>query len=117
QNAVGEIETMVFTAAAAHGILIQHAQTRDCLARIEDVCLGARHLIHILPSHRGDAAHALHQVQDDALAGKNDAGIVANDGDGLALFDTHALEYFRMADDFKAATALLVETREDFEEA
>src|SRR6202023_1957396 len=51
----------------------------------------------------GDAAHALHEVEDDALAGEDGGGVVADDGEGLALLDPDAVGDLGMADDFEAA--------------
>ena len=44
----------------------------------------------------------LHQVQDDSLATQQNACVMADHGQHLALVDPHAIKNLRMADDFKA---------------
>jgi len=61
----------------------------------------------------------LHQVQNDALATEQHAGVVANHGHHLAGVDAHAIEHFRVADDLKAGLrrGTGVEMGEDFKQA
>ncbi len=88
QDAVLQVEAVVEAAAAADGVFIERAQAGDGLAGVED--FGLR--LHggdgadVLVGERGDAGHALHQVEDDALGGEDAGGVGADDGDGLALF-------------------------------
>ena len=98
QHAVAEIEPMVGAAAAAHRPLVEHAQSGRGLARIQNGCLGAGDRVHVLACQRGDAAHALHDVQDHALAGENHARIVHDDGNRLSLAQAHAIKDFGMAE-------------------
>src|SRR6185312_12056705 len=58
--------------------------------------------LHELVGERGDAAHPLHQVEDDALAGEQGSGAVADDGDRLALLHPHAVEDLGMTHHLEA---------------
>ena len=77
ENAVGEVEPVVLSAATLHGIFVEEAQAGNSLARVDYLRAGALHGIHVLAHVSGDAAHALHQVEHDAFAGEDDAGVVA----------------------------------------
>jgi len=59
----------------------------------------------------GDAAHALEKIQDDAFARKKHARVVADDGDGLAFVQAHAIEDFGMRGDFVVRSDGAVEGR------
>ena len=63
----------------------------------------------------------LHEVEDDALAAEECAGVVADDGERAAFRDADAVEDLRMADDFEAGLRwvmrLFVEAGEDLEDA
>ena len=105
QDAVLQIEAVVEAAAAADGVLIEGAQAGDGLAGVEDfgLRLGGCDGADIFVGQRSDAGHALHQVKDDAL-GREDAGrIGSDDGDGLTLLHTNAIEDFGVGDDVEAA--------------
>ena len=86
-------------APAAYGVFIEDAQARDGFTGVEDMGFRTFNLVHKLASQRGDAAHALHEVEDHTLARKNHASIVADDSSRLPGMHAHAIENFRMADD------------------
>ena len=105
EDSVLQVEAVVDAAAAADGVLIQRAQAGDGLAGVEDFGLGfgggdgADEFV----GEGGDAGHALHEVEDDALGGEDAGGVGADDGDGLALADADAVEDLGVGDDFEAA--------------
>ena len=117
QNAVGEIETVILSASAAHCVLVEHTQSGHCFSRVEDVSLGAFDRVHEFARHRGDAAHALHEIQDHTLAGENHARIVADDSGGLPGMHAHTIENFWMADDVVVRDHGAVERGVDIENA
>ena len=94
QDSVGKIEAMILAAAAAYGIFVDDAQAGSGLACIKNAGFGTGDGVDELASRGGDAAHALEKIQDDALTGEKDACVVADDGDGLAFVETHAIENF-----------------------
>src|ERR1700728_1165560 len=100
EDAVGEVEAMVLAAAAGDGVFVQQAQPGHRLARVQHFRFGALHLVDVAARDGSDAAHALHQVEDDALAGKQNVCGRADDGNRLSPFDAHPIEDFRMMDDF-----------------
>ncbi len=100
KHAVGEIEPVVLPAAAAHGVLVDHAQPGRGLARIEDARLRARDCFHELASQGRNPAHALQKIKNHALAGKNHPRIMADHRDGLSLVQPNAIENLRMRSDF-----------------
>ncbi len=100
QDSIRKIESMILTAAAAYGVFVDHAQAGSGFASIENAGFRAGDGIDELAGHGGDAAHALHEIQDDALTGKNHARVVADDGDGLTFVQTHTIENFGMRGDF-----------------
>ena len=77
----------------------------------------ALHPVDVLAGVGGNAAHALHQVQDDTLAGENDTSIVTNDGNGLVFLDANPIEDLGMVDDFKTAVVLFFQAGVDIQEA
>src|SRR5690242_7451768 len=81
ENTIGKIETMVLPAAATHRVFIDHPQPGKSFARVKNSCLRPRDCIDEFPSQCSNAAHALQQIQNYALAGKNEAGVVPNDSD------------------------------------
>ncbi len=92
QHTVAEIEAMIMAAATGHSVLIEDAQSGNSLARIQDYRLRSRDGVDIASSQGGDAAHALHDVQDHALAGKDDPRIMYDDCDRLSLAQANAVE-------------------------
>ncbi len=117
QHAVGEIEPMVVSAATADRVFIQQAHSRNGLARVENSRLRAADYIHVASRDGRDAAHALKQIQDHALAGKNHASIVANHGNRLSIVQTNAIEHLRMADDFMMSNDRFIQIAVDLENA
>ena len=100
QDSVRKIEAMILAAAAAYGVFVDHPQAGSGLARIKNAGFGTGDGIDELASRGGDAAHALEKIQDDAFAGEQHARVVADDGDGLAFVQTHAIENLGMGGDF-----------------
>ena len=89
EDPILQVEPVVEAAAAADGVFIQRAQAGDGLAGVEDLGLGfcGGDRADVFVGEGGDAGHALHQVEDDALGGEDAGGVGADDGDGLALLD------------------------------
>src|SRR5271170_1281459 len=81
KDSVGEIEPVILSAAAAHRIFVDYAQAGCGLAGVENAGLGAGNGIDELASQSGNAAHALQEIQDYALARENDARVVPDHGD------------------------------------
>ena len=82
ENHIEETDAMVHTATNLHSLLLQHAETWSGLAGIEDVSLGTFEALHILGSHGSDTAHALHDVEHEALCLKQRTGLTLyNHGD------------------------------------
>ena len=100
QHAIGKIEPVILAAAAAHRVLVDDAQPGRCFARIKNARPRARDGFHKLAGHGGDPAHALQEIQDDALAGKNHPRIVLDHRHRLPRAQAHAVENFRMRRDF-----------------
>src|SRR6185369_9389273 len=59
QHAVREIEPVILSSAAAHGIFIEHAQAEYSLAGVEDLRSRALDRVHELARQRGRATQAL----------------------------------------------------------
>src|SRR5690242_19312132 len=116
EDTVGEIEAVIQSASAAHGIFVEHPQTRDSLAGIQDARLGAGDGINEFASQCSNAAHALQEIQDDTFAGEEHARVVANDGDLLSFVQAHAIEYFRMAGDLRVRDDRAIEAGKDIED-
>ena len=85
QHTVAEIEAMIMAAATRHRVLVEQTQPGNGLARIQDYGLGPFHFVDVAPRERGDAAHPLHDFQDHALAGKDDARIMNDHRNRLSL--------------------------------
>ena len=73
QDAVVQAEAMVRAAAAAHGELLQRAQARRRLARVEDRRAGAGDGVDVPARQRRDTGQPPEQVQRGALAGQQRA--------------------------------------------
>jgi hypothetical protein len=73
--------------------------------------------VHVLPGTSRDAAHPLHQVQNDAFAAQNDASIAANHGHRLTLLDPDSIEHLGVVNHLKTARSPLVEPDEDLQKA
>src|SRR5277367_6710111 len=87
---------MILPSAAAHRVFIDHAQAGSGLSGVEDARLGAGDGVDKLARQRGDAAHALQEVQDHALTRKNHTRIVADYRDRLTFVQANAVENFGM---------------------
>ena len=119
EDARGQVDAMIGSSAALHGILFKDAKTGHGLARIQDMCVGAMHGVHVCPRERCDAAEMLHQVEDHTLAAQQHPRIVADDGQHQALANFYAVEYFGVTDDLEAGLrrGTRVETGKDLKEA
>ncbi len=117
QHSVGKIEAVILSAAAAHRVLVDHAQAGSGLAGVENARLRAGDRIHKLARQGGDSAHALQKIQDHALARKNHSRIVPDHRDRLALVQPHAIENFGMRGHFVVRSHRAVERRIDIENA
>ncbi len=71
EDAVLQVEAMIDASAAADCVLVEGAQTGYGFARVEDFCLCAGDGFDELVSQGCDAAHALHEVENYALAGED----------------------------------------------
>ena len=63
QDGVEQTEAVVDAAAAAHGILLEGAQARRRLARVDDARLGAGDRGDVAGGQRGDAAEVAEKVE------------------------------------------------------
>ena len=117
EHAVGEIEPVILSPAATHRIFVDHAQARRGFAGIENSRLGARDGIHKLAGQRGDPAHALQEIQNHALAGKNHARVVPDDRDRLPFVQAHSIENLGMGGDFVVGCHRAIERRVNIENA
>ncbi len=108
---------MILSTPAADSVFVNDAEAGSSLAGVENAGLGAGDGVNEFAGQGGDTAHALQEVQDHALAGKNHAGVVANDSDGLTFAKTHAIEDLRVAGDFVVRSDRAVECGVDIENA
>ena len=119
KDAAGQIEAMIRSPAALHGVFFQSPQSRHGLARVEHTGVRSLNGIHESPRQRGDAAQVLHQIQNHPLATEQHARIVADDGQHLAIVNAYPVEDLRMADDLEAPLrrGALVEAGKDLKQA
>src|SRR5690348_4507282 len=68
QDRVVETHAVVVTAAAAHGVFLGEAQTRNGLAGVEDLRAGAGDRIGVAARHRGGAGKGLQEIERVPLA-------------------------------------------------
>ena len=108
---------MVGAAAATHRPLVEHTQPGSGLAGIQDRGLGSGDCIHIAAGEGGDAAHALHDVQDHALTGENHAGIMHDDRNGLSFAQAYTVENLGIAGDIGMRGDRPVQRGENIEHA
>ena len=91
QNHVEEADAMVHAAADLDGLLLQDAEARRRLARVEDVGSRALQALHVAARHRGDAAHALHDVEHQTLRLQQRAHLARDDEGHVARLDMGAV--------------------------
>ena len=108
---------MILSAAAAHRILVEHAQARRGFAGVENARLGAGNRVHKFARQGSDSAQPLQEVQNHALAGKNDARVVADHRNRLAVVQANAVENLRMAGDFVVRSDGSIEHRINIQNA
>ena len=98
---------MVVAAAADHGVFFERAQAGRGFARIDDagalvaarpgdgsviiVAVDGVHRVHESGGHGGDAAHALGEVEGDALGGEQVAYRTFHGGEYLATLESFAV--------------------------
>src|SRR5207344_1802963 len=82
-----EAETMVTAAAAGDGVLLERAQPRRRLARVEHARTRAVHGVDVAARERGDSGEAAEEVQRDALAREDRALGAAHPGDDRGRLD------------------------------
>ena len=73
--------------------------------------------VHVAPRERGNAAHALHDVEDDTLARKHHARVVDDHRDRLPFAQAHAIEDLGMAGNLGVRGHRAIEGRKDIENA
>ncbi len=73
EHGVVEAEAVIETAAAAHGVFLELAQSRRGLAGFDNPRLGACDGIHQRARGRGDAGEVACEVQRHALRGEDAA--------------------------------------------
>ena len=123
EDAGGEVDAVIGSSSALHGVFLQGAQAGHGLACIEHAGVSAPMCgidgVNEFSRQRGDAAEVLQQVEDHALAAQQHPRIVADNRKHLALANFYSVEYFGMADDFKAGLRrrARVKTSKDFKEA
>ena len=104
EDAVLEILAVVDAAATDDRVFLERAQAGHSLAGVEDAGFGARNGPDVFAGDSGDAAHALQEVEHDALGREQGGCIAADDGDGLPALDLDAIKNFRVVDDLEAPT-------------
>src|SRR5262249_41291304 len=112
-----EIEPVILSAAAAHGELVERAQSGHGFASIKDAHPSAGYRVDKLAGERGDPAQTLHHVEDDALARQDDPRVMADDGDRLCFVKTDTVEDVGMSRNFVMGSHGAVESRVDIENA
>jgi hypothetical protein len=117
EDAIGEIKPMVMSSATTHGIFVEKTQAGNGLPRIKDASLGSSNHIHVPPSCRSNATHALKKIQNHAFAGEDHAGVVSNNRNRLPIVQPHSIEYLRVADDFMMSDSRLVQIAVNLENA
>ena len=93
QDHVEESDAMVTTTADLHGLLLQHTHARGGLTGIQHTSASTLQPLHILIRHRGNAAHALHDVQHQALRLQQRAHTTCDDHGDVALLHTAAIAH------------------------
>ena len=71
KHRIVKTESMRYAAPALHGVLLQHAKTRERLARVENFRGGSVDCIDVRPSDRRRCAREPEQVQQHALDAEN----------------------------------------------
>src|SRR5208283_5369836 len=117
KNSVGKIEAVILPAAAAHRVLVDHAEAGSGLPGVEDAGLRAGDSLDEFARESRDAAHTLQKVENHALTRQNHARIVADHRDRLALMKTHSIENFGMPSNFIVRSNGAVERGVDIENA
>ena len=67
ENHVEQPDTVVHAASDFHSRLFQHTHARGRLTRVQHTGMRSLQPLHVLIRHGGNAAHALHDVQHQAL--------------------------------------------------
>jgi hypothetical protein len=114
-----QVDAVIGAAAAEDRILFQGSQSGNGLAGIQNARVRSLDRVYVSARQGGDAAEVLQEIEDDALATEQHAGIVSDDGQDLAGVCPHAVEHLRMADDLEAGLrgGARIEAGENLEEA
>ena len=91
QHRAGEIGAVVHAAAAAHGVLLEEAPSRQRLASVDDDGPCPSHGLDEAVRERRDAGEVLHEVQRGALGGEQAARVAGEKEDGLVALCRHAV--------------------------
>src|ERR1019366_2779621 len=117
QYAIAQIEAMIVAATTGHGILVEDAQARRGLTGVQNYGPGARNRVHVAARQSGNAAHALHDIEDHTLARQHHARVVDDDRDRLPFVQPHAVEDFSVAGDLGMRGDGAVQRGEDVKNA
>ena len=91
---------MILPTAATHGIFVDRSQPRRGFSSVENSRVRSGDEFNKMARERGDAAHPLQEIQNDAFAGKNDPGVVADHRDRLPRPQAYAVKDLGMRGDF-----------------
>ena len=90
---VEQADAMVRATADLDGLLLEHTHTRSGLAGIEHTGTRAFQPLYILVGHRGNAAHALHDIQHQSLRLKQRAHFARNNHGNVTLLHTGTIAH------------------------
>src|SRR5580704_1825330 len=96
ENSIRQIQPMVLSASTTHRILVEHSQSRNGLAGVQNSCLGTRYRIHETARQRGDPTQPLQEIQNHAFTRENHPSVVADHGHRLSVVQAYAIEDFCM---------------------
>ena len=107
---------VILSSAAAHSMLVQHAQSGRSLAGIQNSRLGAMYRFYEFSGQRRDPAQPLQQIQHHPLAGEHHAGIVEHNRNLLPFVQPHTVENLGMAGNLVMRNHRAVEGRINVED-
>ena len=91
QNRIPQRQPVIAAAAAAHGILLGDAQSRERFARIDDLSTGAGYGVGINAGLAGDRRQQLQEIQRTAFGREQGAGLGADFAEYLIRCDSFAV--------------------------
>ncbi len=86
ENHVEEADAMIATATNLHGILLHDAHARSGLAGVKHLGVQALKLLLVTSSDSGNSAHALHDVEHQALSLQQRLHLTFHDESDVAWF-------------------------------